>query len=98
MEFTTDMMIESENGAKQSASLARMDLLPPSAIFTVGTILQQGAMKYGEENWRLIPTREHLNHAIIHVFAYLAGDKAEHHLGNAACRILMALEKSVEAK
>lgn len=81
-------------GAKQCATAYRVDLLPPLATLAVGAVLQEGAEKYGEENWRGIPVKENINHALIHLFAYLGGDKQEPHLDHAACRILFALELS----
>lgn len=80
------------DGGKQSATLYRADLLPPTAVLSVAKILKHGADKYGAENWRLIPRRDNLNHALIHVYAYLAGDRSDDHLEHAACRLLFALE------
>jgi hypothetical protein len=58
----------------------------------VGAILQKGAVKYGIDNWRSITANEHLNHALVHAAAYLAGNTADDHLGHFACRAMMALE------
>lgn len=55
-------------------------------------VLAPGAVKYGEDNWRKIPAKDHLNHALTHVFAFLAGDGQDDHLEHAACRMMMALE------
>ena len=52
-------------------------------------------MKAGEDRgngWKEIPIEEHINHAISHIVAYLKGKHASHHLANAGCRILMALD------
>jgi hypothetical protein len=69
-----------------------MDLMPPRATLAVAGVLAEGAPKYGEWNWLGIPTADHLNHALVHVYAHLAGDAQDDHLGHAACRLLMALE------
>lgn len=79
-------------GAKQSATLYRMDLLPALASLQVAAVLKHGADKYGDNNWRAIPVEDHLNHALIHVYAYLAGDRQDDHMGHFACRAMMALE------
>lgn len=79
-------------GAKQSAVAYRVDLLPPRAILAVAAVLHAGATKYGTDNWRGIPIADHLNHAMTHVFAWLAGDRSDDHLSHAACRLLMAME------
>ncbi|MEH1821916.1 MAG: dATP/dGTP diphosphohydrolase domain-containing protein [Nostoc sp.] len=98
MKFTTEETTTNKSGGKQSKVLARMDLVPALAVYCIGTILKAGSDKYGDNNWRLIPIPEHINHAIIHLYAYLAGDTSEHHLGNAACRLLFALELSLQAR
>jgi hypothetical protein len=86
-------------GGKQSALPYRTDLLPPLACLSVSEVLAGGARKYGENNWHKIGVREHLNHVLTHLFAYLAGDGSDDHLEHAACRALMALEiKLREAK
>jgi hypothetical protein len=84
--------VENERGAKQSATLYRADLLPPAATLAVAAVLKHGAERYGEDNWRGIPVADHLNHALIHALAYLAGDAQDDHLEHFACRALMALE------
>lgn len=81
-----------EAGGKQSKIPARCDLLPPLATLAVAQVLHGGAEKYGVNNWHSIPVESHLNHALVHVFAYLAGDRQDLHLDHAACRLLMALE------
>lgn len=85
--------VTNEQGGKQSDSPYRMDLVPAQAIFTVANILKTGAEKYGENNWRKITVEDHLNHALVHAYAYLAGDSTDDHLGHFACRALMALEQ-----
>lgn len=84
--------VVNEYGGKQSAVPARVDLVPPLAIIEVGKCLQEGAAKYGEFNWTRINPRDHVNHALVHLFAWLAEDKQDDHLAHAACRILFALE------
>lgn len=88
---------ENEAGGKQSASLYRCDLLPPQACLRVAAVLKHGADKYGPRNWTAIPVDDHVNHAMTHLLAYLAGDDQDDHLGHAACRMLMALETHLSA-
>jgi hypothetical protein len=40
-----------DGGVKYDEGKARMDLVPPEAIFALGTILGDGAKKYEERNW-----------------------------------------------
>lgn len=88
-----DETVTNEYGGKQSQIGSRLSLLPPEALLRVGAILTTGAAKYGDDNWRLIPKRDHLDHALMHIVAYLRGDTTEDHLGNAACRLLFAISK-----
>ena len=81
-----------EAGGKQSDSPYRCDLLPAHAVLAVAAVLKHGADKYGENNWRKITVADNLNHAMTHIFAYLAGDEQDDHLEHAACRILFALD------
>ena len=79
-------------GAKQSELRYRCDLLPAKATLAVAAVLHHGEVKYGKDNWRGIPQSDHINHAMTHYLAWLAGDKSDDHLGHAACRALMAIE------
>jgi len=46
------------------------------------------------DNWKKIPQKDHLNHALAHIFAHLSGDTGDDHLNNATCRLLFAVETS----
>ena len=78
-------------GGKQSDSPYRMDLLDPVAMFAAAEVLKKCADKYGVDNWRLIPAREHLNHTLVHIYAWLDGNKADDHLAHALCRAIFAV-------
>jgi hypothetical protein len=80
-----------ENGAKQSDSPYRFDLIDARALFAMAEVLKRGADKYGVDNWRGLPTQDHINHAITHLYAYLAGDTSDDHLTNALCRVTFAV-------
>lgn len=89
-------------GAKQSRSPFALDVVP-MALIEVGRVFYRGEAKYergpqlvGAENWRGITSRMHVRHAVNHVFAWLAGDRSDHHLEHAAARLLMAIEKDHE--
>ena len=70
----------------------RCDLLPMQALLRVSEIMKQGCAKYGANSWKHIPIVDHLNHALAHVFSFLAGDDTdEDDLANATCRMLFAL-------
>lgn len=61
------------------------------SILDIGKVLQYGAERYAPNNWRLIPREEHLNHALIHLVALLAGDTQDDHKEHAMCRLHMAI-------
>lgn len=86
------------NGGKQSHSPFRCDLLPPQAVLAVAKILEHGAGKYGEKNWHKISVSDNLNHALVHMFAYLVGDTQDDHLEHAATRILFALDQKLSGR
>lgn len=79
-----------EKGGRQSLIPVRFDLIDAKALFKMAEVLHEGAKKYGEDNWRLIPIEEHLNHMIMHAYAYLAGDRSDEHLSHIMCRATFA--------
>lgn len=82
--------VVNEAGGKQSKANYRYDLLDTDAMFALTKTLAEGAVKYGEWNWHDISEDDHLNHALIHIFAHLHGDKQDEHLAHAFCRIMFA--------
>ena len=91
-----ETVTDPETGARQSRLDYRFDLLPPLATARVAAILGAGASKYGEWNWTGIPASENINHALAHIFAYVAGDSQEggpeNHLHHALCRLMFAVD------
>lgn len=92
-------MIETNKyGGRQSKLDVRFDLIPQCPLAVVANILQRGAEKYGENNWKGITTREHLNHALAHINRYFLlkeelatrDEEYEDELGHALCRLFFA--------
>jgi len=77
-------------GGKQSATPYRFDLIDARAMFRLAEITGYGASKYGADNWRKLDIEDNINHAIQHLYAYLAGDRQDDHLAHALCRCLFA--------
>lgn len=77
-------------GGSQSHIPVRFDLIDGNALFAMAAVLHEGAVKYGDNNWRLIPLEDHLNHLIMHAYAYLAGDRSDEHLSHIMCRAMFA--------
>jgi hypothetical protein len=80
-----------ESGGKQSHLPYAFHLLDPKAMFALSAVMHEGAQKYTRDNWRKIPAEDHVNHALMHMFAWLAGDKQDKHLSHAFCRLMMAI-------
>ena len=79
-----------EKGGKQSHIPVRFDLVDGKAMFKMCAVLHQGAEKYGANNWRLVDVDDHLNHLIMHAYAYLSGDRSDEHLSHIMCRAMFA--------
>lgn len=82
---------ENEHGGRQSKIPVRFDLIDAKALFEMAKVLHEGAEKYGVDNWRLIPVEDHLNHLLMHTFAFLSGDETDDHLSHILCRATFAL-------
>lgn len=85
-----------ERGASQSLLEVRFDLIDARALFEMAHVLHQGAVKYGENNWRGIDIPDHINHLITHAYAYLSGDRSDHHLSHMMCRSMFAQAVAIE--
>lgn len=84
-------VVTNEDGASQSDIPYRFDLLDPTAMLRLAGVLDRGARKYGDGNWRGIRCHQHINHAMTHIYAYLSDDKQDDHLGHAFARLMMAV-------
>lgn len=79
-----------EHGGSQSLVKVRFDLIDGPALFEMASVLYDGAVKYGENNWRKIEIPDHLNHLIMHAYAFLGGDRTDQHLSHIMCRAMFA--------
>lgn len=74
------------------AEETRYDLISPIGLEAVARTCAEGAAKYGDWNWeRGMPVHDLLNHALRHIYQYLAGDRSEDHLPHAAWGLLAAI-------
>ena len=93
-----DVVIVPQEGIKRfptgairgtDADNERWDLITPIGLRRLAQTCAEGARKYGEYNWtKGIPASVMINHAIRHLYLYLAGDRSEDHLAHAAWNIL----------
>lgn len=61
-------------------------------MFRLAQVMARGAQSHGDNNWRRITVDDHLNHALAHIYGYLAGDGTDDHLGHALTRLHMAVD------
>ena len=74
-----------------------MHLLPPEAMIEIAEVLQFGANKYGDHNWRAGLDWSRVVGAVLrHIFAWLGGENNDpesghSHLAHAACGLMFLL-------
>jgi hypothetical protein len=85
-------------GAVQSSFPYKFANIPPEAMYILAEVLNYGVDKYckdgsdtTEPNMRNISVKDHINHALGHIYAFLAGQTDEDHLSHALCRIVYAV-------
>lgn len=86
-EFETGAVRDSQEGK------GRYDLLPTRAIKRLACHYENGAVKYGDDNWlKGIPMRRMLESAMRHLFKAMEGQTDEDHFIAAAWNILGIVE------
>lgn len=94
MKQTEGDRVTYQTGAVRSsdAEETRYDLISPIGLEAVARTCAEGAAKYSDFNWEAgMPVNDLLNHALRHVYKYLAGDRSEPHLPHAAWGLLAAI-------
>jgi hypothetical protein len=88
-EYPTGMKRDTQEGKP------RYDLIDRTFLKRWAALMERGAVKYGEDNWRLASTDAELKRfkasALRHLFQYLDGDETEDH-AVAVCFNLAAAE------
>jgi hypothetical protein len=91
MNAEEERLTQFPTGAVRStdADSVRFDLITPIGLRRLAETCAEGAKKYGDHNWQKgIPASVMLNHAIRHLYLYLAGNRDEDHLAHAAWNVL----------
>lgn len=88
-------------GLKYDAGKLRLELIPPSAVLSIGAVMTYGAQKYAPDSWRGVEVKRYQGALMRHWYAYLSGEvydqesglpHIEHVLTNAA--FINELERS----
>ncbi len=66
--------------------------ISPAWLDAIAYGLTKGAEKHPNETWRTIPARENAWRAVRHLVMWLAGDREDPHLINAAMRVMFTFE------
>lgn len=94
---TPEQVCEYSTGAVRNGDCndVRYDLISPIGLLALARTYAEGAGKRGDHNWENgMPVNDLLNHAIAHIYKYLAGDRTEDHLGHAAWNVLGAIHSA----
>lgn len=91
---------EKEEGIKHDDNKLQLRLIPWESLREVGRVIDYGARRYGEENWKKVDPPSRYQDALLrHVLEYLCGETHDketgfHHLAHAAtnCLFLIYLE------
>lgn len=86
-------------GRKDDAAKPRPSLLPLRALQEMLLVLEHGAVKYGDHNWRRVEggRQRYLDAALRHALAYAGGERLDpesgrSHLAHAAVSLMFVLE------
>lgn len=93
----------SEQGRKYDSGKLRYDLIPVLALEEVAKVVTNGAEKYDDENWKLVPEgrRRYLAAAMRHIQQWRKGEiydeeMGTHHIANAISNLMFILEKELQ--
>lgn len=67
----------------------RYDLLPPTALFAIARVFEEGAKKYEARNYEAgIPLSRYVDSALRHLLKHLEGHRDEPHMAQAGWNIM----------
>lgn len=92
-----------KEGVKNDAQKRRFSLFPTRTLYAIVDVLEYGARKYEEENWRKVPDarKRYYDAAMRHINDWWMGEtndpeSGHHHLAHAGCCIVFLLTVDLE--
>lgn len=82
--------------------VGELKLRIPDMLERIAKVMEFGRVEgnngkgYPPNNWRKIPQEDHLNHALIHLYAYDRGDTSDNHLDHFLARVMMMVTTKPE--
>ncbi len=90
-------------GVKHDQNKRRFSLFPTRTLYAIVDVLEYGARKYEEDNWRKVPDsrKRYYDAAMRHINDWWMGEthdqeSGHHHLAHAACCIVFLLTVELE--
>lgn len=96
------LLNKATSGTKYDGGKPRPELLPSAALLEVSKVMEFGARKYSDENWRNgFKWKRLYGAALRHILAHKDGENKDiesgiTHLAHAACCILFLLEHELK--
>lgn len=105
-EFTLERRVNDKGGVKADGLKKRPTLLLKScnkAVDSIIDVLEYGAKKYSEDNWKKVEHARYLDAAYRHMLAYTSGEIIDRetsmpHLAHAMCCLLFMLQMDLDEK
>jgi hypothetical protein len=96
--YPNDAKSNTESAKKMDSGKPRVELVSATAMIEIAKVLEFGARKYGDHNWRKgMPWSKVLGSTLRHIFAFMSGEDIDSdsgcsHLSCAMCEIMFLVE------
>ena len=75
-----------------SLLLEAINSLTDEPLTAIASVMEAGLKKYPRNNWKKVPCKDHINHALCHLYMAIHGDEQDEHVEHAICRIALAYD------
>lgn len=90
LDYITEFMVRGDKTNLIQAIISLSEKTSTNGLIEIAKVLEYGAKRYEVNNWRLISQEDHINHALVHLYAFIIGDEQDDHVGHCMCRLMMA--------